>query len=123
MTTGVTALLILAVTINTAASHALLKRGLAGAVTPSGAAEAARLILQCAHSPLVWCSLALQGLSYALWILVLSKERMAVAAALSGSSFYLLMAGIGWTLFNEQLSTSQIAGIVFITIGAILVSL
>ena len=114
--------LIAAVTLNTAASQALLKRGVAGVSIPGDAQETLRLLVHCAASPFVWSSLALQVLGYGIWILVLSRERLAVAAAVSGSFFYLLTACIGWIIFNERLSYPQLTGLALITVGVVLMA-
>ena len=114
--------LILAFTVNTAASHALLKRGLAGASLPGAATDVARLAGHCLGSPLVWCALSMQVLGYALWVVVVSRERLAVATAISGSFFYLFMAVLGWIFFKERLSYPQLAGLALITAGVSLMA-
>ncbi len=59
----------------------------------------------------------LQVLGYALWIVVLTQEKVGVAVAMLGSGFYLLMAVLAWAFFDERLGPVQWAGIVLITIG------
>lgn len=122
MTSPATLLLVAAVTVNTGASHALLKRGVSGLGIPASIEDAARLLVHCFGSPFVWASLALQVIGYAIWIVVISRERLAVATAVSGSLFYFLMAGLGWIFFNERLSVPQLAGLALITVGVVLVS-
>ena len=117
MTSPLSLLLIGAVTVNTAASHALLKRGLGGAGMPAHVSDAARLVVRCVGSPFVWGSLSLQVIGYALWIVVIARERLAVATAISGSFFYILMAGLGWIFFSERLSLPQLAGLALISVG------
>lgn len=122
MTSPMSIVLILAFTVNTAASHALLKRGLAGAALPGAATDVARLAGHCLGSPLVWCALSMQVLGYALWVVVISRERLAVATAISGSFFYLFMAVLGWIFFKERLSYPQLAGLALITAGVSLMA-
>jgi undecaprenyl phosphate-alpha-L-ara4N flippase subunit ArnE len=62
-------------------------------------------------------------IGYALWVAVVSRERLAVATAVSGSFFYILMAVLGWLLFNERLSYPQIVGLTLITAGVSLMAL
>lgn len=116
-------LMIFVITVNTAASHVLLKRGLSGAALPSHLAEITRFVSHCLSSPFVWGSLLLQMIGYALWIAVVTRERLAVATAVSGSFLYILMAGLGWILFNERLSYPQIAGLTLIAAGVSLMAL
>lgn len=123
MTSTSSALLIFVVTVNTAASHVLLKRGVSGVTLPTHAAEVTKFISHCLSSPYVWGSLLLQVVGYAIWVAVISRERLAVATAVSGSFFYILMAVLGWSLFNERLSYPQIAGLALITAGVSLMVL
>ncbi|MDN5781536.1 MAG: hypothetical protein L0H23_05865 [Luteimonas sp.] len=75
-----------------------------------------------ATSPLVIVALSLQVLGYIAWLFVLSKEKLSVAFALSGSSFYLLMAVASWYFFNEKLSIGQWLGLFMISGGVILIT-
>jgi drug/metabolite transporter (DMT)-like permease len=123
MTSTTSVVLIFVVTANTAASHVLLKRGLSGAALPTHIAEVAKFVGHCLSSPFVWGSLLLQVVGYAIWVAVVSRERLAVATAFAGSFFYILMAVLGWLLFNERLSYPQIAGLALITAGVSLMAL
>jgi undecaprenyl phosphate-alpha-L-ara4N flippase subunit ArnE len=123
MTSVGSVLLIFVVTVNTAASHVLLKRGLSGASLPTHITEVTRFVGHCLSSPFVWGSLLLQVMGYAIWVAVVARERLAVATAVSGSFFYILMAVLGWFLFNERLSYTQIIGLTLITAGVSLMSL
>lgn len=75
-----------------------------------------------ATSPLVVAALTLQVVGYVAWLFVLSKERLSVAFALSGSSFYLLMAAASWFFFHEKLGTWQWIGLLLISVGVVLIT-
>ena len=120
MTPPMSIALILALTVNAAASHALLKRSLDGVALPAAATDVARLAGHCLGSPLVWCALSMQVRGCALGKFVISRERLAVATAISGSFFYLLTAVLGWICFNERRSHPQLSGLGLITAGVVL---
>lgn len=116
-------LLILALTVNAVASQLLLKRAIADIGSPSGLAALPQFIENAAHSPWVYASLILQVLGYALWMVVISHEKLGVATATLGAGFYVLMAFSAWVFYGEALSTIQWTGIGLITIGVVCVSL
>jgi drug/metabolite transporter (DMT)-like permease len=115
-------LMILVVTINTVVSMLLLKRAVTVIGAPSGWSSLPRFFLEAAASPLVYASLVLQVIGYAIWMLVIAQEKLGVAVALSGSAFYVLTALASWYIYGEKLSAVQWAGIAFITVGVICVS-
>ncbi len=112
-----TKFLILVVVCNSAASQLLLKRAVNDIGAPSAYPGLLQFFVAAAGSPPVWISLVLQVLGYALWIVVLTQEKVGVAVAMLGSGFYLLMAVLAWVFFDERLGPVQWAGIVLITIG------
>ena len=122
LTSPVSLALILTFTVTTAASHALLKRGLAGAHIPGDGIDVARIASHCLQSPHFWLALSMQAVGYALWVVVISRERLAVATAISGSFFYLFMAVLGWIFFKERLSFPQLTGLILIASGVMLMS-
>ncbi len=113
--------LVLVTTLCTIAGQLILKRAVTQ-LRPLLDAGSVDFLLGAAASPLVIGALALQMLGYAAWLFVLSKEKLSVAFALSGSTFYLLMAAASWYFFNERLSTSQWLGLLLISIGVLLVT-
>ena len=112
-----TKFLILVVVCNSAASQLLLKRAVNDIGAPSAYPGLLQFFVAAAGSPPVWISLVLQVLGYALWIVVLTQEKVGVAVAMLGSGFYLLMAVLAWVFFDERLGPVQWAGIVLITVG------
>lgn len=108
--------------VNTVASHALLKHALRSIALPAGGADIARFVAQCASSGPIWGSLLLQVVGYGAWMAVIARERLALAAAVSGVLFYLLMAGVGWLIFHERLSAQQCAGLAMLLLGVMLMA-
>ncbi|MGE0315634.1 MAG: hypothetical protein AB7P21_28815 [Lautropia sp.] len=114
--------LIVVVTANTVASQLLLKRALMplGAVTDG--AGLSRLVAFAATSPLVYASLALQVSGYLMWMVILSREKMGVAVALSGAFFYASVTLLAWMLHGERLNLAQLLAIGLITAGVLILS-
>lgn len=69
-----------------------------------------------------WIALSLQVLGYVIWLYVLSREKMAVAFAFSGSMFYILVALSAWIFYAERPNQAQWIGILFISVGVLLIS-
>ena len=116
-------LLILMVTVNTVISHMLLKRAVNEIGGPSSFAGMSKFILAAASSPWVYASLTLQVIGYVAWMVVISREKLGVATASVGASYYLLMAVAAWAVYGEKLATVQWLGIGLITAGVVCVSL
>lgn len=112
-----TKLLIVIVVCNSIASQLLLKQAVGEFGAPSSFPGLARFFTAAATSPAVYASLVLQVVGYALWMVVLTREKLSVAVAMLGSGFYLLMALLAWLVFGEKLSAIQWAGVVLITVG------
>ena len=115
--------LILIVTLNTVVSMLLLKRAVAAIGAPEGFSDLLRFFLGAAASPLVYASLVLQVIGYAIWMVVISQEKLGIAVAISGSLFYVLTALAAWMVYGESLVPVQWVGIVLITLGVLCVSL
>lgn len=76
--------------------------------------------IQLLTSPYVIFALFLQVISYILWIVVISRLKLSIAFALSGSTFYILMALSSWAIFDERLSMTQWIGLIFVSMGVLL---
>jgi drug/metabolite transporter (DMT)-like permease len=116
-------LLLVAFTINAVISQLALRRGLNGLVSPSGLSGLSRFIGGAALSPWIYTSVALQILSYVIWMLIVSREKLGVATASAGAGFYILMALSAWFIYGETLSPLQWTGIVLVTLGVVCISL
>ncbi|RYE67585.1 MAG: hypothetical protein EOO81_10290 [Oxalobacteraceae bacterium] len=74
-------------------------------------------------SPGVLAAVVLQGIGFAVWVVVVSRVKLGVAFAISGSFFYVLLALLSWWFYGEKLATGQWMGIVLISVGVLMVSL
>jgi drug/metabolite transporter (DMT)-like permease len=110
-------------TLNAVISQLVLRRALNGLGVPESLAGLARFIGSAALSPWIYASVSLQILGYAMWMLIVSREKLGVATASIGGGFYTLMALSAWLIYGETLSALQWAGIAMVTIGVVFISL
>ena len=115
--------LILLVTVNTVISHLFLKRAIIDIGSPASFDALPKFILAAAGSPWVYGSLALQILGYVVWMIVISHEKLGVATASVGASYYILTSLAAWAIYGETLGAMQWVGICLITAGVVCVSL
>jgi drug/metabolite transporter (DMT)-like permease len=115
--------LLVAFTVNTVISQLVLRRALNALGTPASLSEVPRFIGNAAFSPWIYTSVTLQILSYMLWMLIVSREKLGVAVASVGAGFYILMALSAWLVYGETLSPVQWTGIVLVTLGVVCISL
>jgi drug/metabolite transporter (DMT)-like permease len=116
-------LLFFTFTVNAVVSQLLLRRalnGLGGA--PTALSGLPRFIGQAALSPWIYASVTLQVLSYVMWMMIVSREKLGVATATVGAGFYMLMALSAWLIYGETLSPWQWIGIVLVTCGVVCIS-
>lgn len=115
--------LILISTLCTLSAQLLLKH-VVGTPTAKAAmaSDPTQFLLHTMSSPLTWFAFAIQVAGYVVWLFVLSREKMGIALALSGSCFYLLAVTASWIFFSEKLSTAQLSGIILITVGIFLMA-
>jgi drug/metabolite transporter (DMT)-like permease len=118
-----TRLLIVAVTVNAVLGQLLLKRALATLGGRAALAILPRFVLDAVTSPWMYASLAIQGLGYFLWMVLISREKLGVASASVGAGFYILMPLCAWVVYGESLTGLQWFGIGMITVGVTCVSL
>jgi drug/metabolite transporter (DMT)-like permease len=115
--------LFIAFTVNSVISQLVLRRGLQDLVSPASFTKLPRFIGGAALSPWIYASITLQILSYVMWMLIVSREKLGVAAATVGAGFYTLMALSAWLIYGETLSPVQWAGIALVTLGVVCISL
>jgi drug/metabolite transporter (DMT)-like permease len=118
-----TKFLIVAVTVNAVLGPLLLRRALETLGGRAALATLPKFVLDAIASPWMYASLAIQGLGYFLWIVLISREKLGVASASVGAGFYILMPLCAWVVYGESLSGSQWFGISLITVGVTCVSL
>jgi drug/metabolite transporter (DMT)-like permease len=115
--------LFIAFTVNSVISQLVLRRGLQDLVSPTSLTNLPRFIGSAALSPWIYASITLQILSYVMWMLIVSREKLGVAAATVGAGFYTLMALSAWLIYGETLSSMQWAGIALVTLGVVCITL
>lgn len=115
--------LFIAFTVNSVISQLVLRRGLQDLVSPTSLTNLPRFIGNAALSPWIYASITLQILSYVMWMLIVSREKLGVATATVGAGFYTLMALSAWLVYDETLSLVQWTGIALVTLGVICISL
>jgi multidrug transporter EmrE-like cation transporter len=118
-----TYLLIVAVTVVAVVGQLLLKHALVTLGGRTALTIMPKFILDAVTSPWMYASLAIQGLSYCLWIALISREKLGVATASVGAGFYALMPLCAWAVYGESLTNVQWFGIGLITVGVTFVSL
>jgi drug/metabolite transporter (DMT)-like permease len=118
-----TRLLFVAFTLNSVISQLVLRRGLQALSVPGSLSSMPRFIGSAALSPWIYASITLQILSYVMWMLIVSREKLGVATATVGAGFYTLMALSAWLFYGETLSLAQWAGIALVTLGVIFISI
>lgn len=115
--------LIFFVTCSTIGSQLLVKHGLTQIAARMPAPSAREWLLAAVLSPSVITAVAVQGIGFLVWMLVVRHVKLGVAFAISGAFFYLLLALLSWLLYGERLTPWQWVGLVLISTGVALVSL
>jgi hypothetical protein len=99
--------LLILVSVNTTASQLLLKRGVTQLGGVKGFADLPRFMLLAVTSPWIVLSVCLQIAGYLMWFLVVTREKLGVAVAFTGASFYILMVLSAWYFYGETLAVLQ----------------
>ena len=116
-------LLLILVSINTIASQLLLKKGVTQLGGIQTLTDVPRFMVLAVKSPWLILSVCLQVAGYLMWFLVVTREKLSIAVAFTGASFYVLMAIAAWYFYGETLSILQCVGMGLIIIGVICISL
>jgi drug/metabolite transporter (DMT)-like permease len=118
-----TKLLFVAFTVNSVVSQLILRRGLQGLRIPQRFSGLPSFVADAALSPWIYASVLLQILSYLMWMVIVSREKLGVAAATVGAGYYALIALSAWFVYDETLTYLQCVGIALVTMGVICISL
>ena len=116
-------LMILFVTCSTLGSQLLIKHAVAQLALRTPPLSGMPWLLAAVLSPTVIAAIAVQGIGFLVWVVVVSRVKLGVAFAISGAFFYILMALATWLLYGERLTPWQWAGIALISAGVLMVSL
>jgi drug/metabolite transporter (DMT)-like permease len=117
-----TKFLIVAITVNAVLGQLLLKHALATLGGRPALASISRFIGDALTSPWIYASVAIQGLGYFLWMILISRVNLSVATASVGAGFYLLMPVCAWLIYGESLTSLQWVGMGLLTVGVAFVS-
>jgi len=112
-----TIFLIFIVSATTVVSQLILKKGVMGLDT--NGATPVMLVKMALTSPYVLASITMQGISFLLWVFVLSRANLGYAFGFSGAFFYLILPMLSWWLYGERLSPLQWGGLLLITLGVL----
>jgi multidrug transporter EmrE-like cation transporter len=116
-------LMILFVTCSTLGSQLLIKDSVMRIArhvpVPSGLDWLMAVVL----APRIWMAVALQGIGFLVWVVVISRVKLGMAFAISGAFFYILIALLGWQLYGERLAPLQWTGIVLVSVGVLMISM
>lgn len=115
--------MILFVTCSTLGSQLLIKRAMfeVGARVPSP--RGIDWLAAALSAPLVWLAVAIQGVGFLVWLVVVSRMKLGVAFATSGAFLYILLAAASWVLYGEKLETAQWVGIALVSAGVLVMTL
>lgn len=116
-------LMIVFVTCSTLGSQLLVKNEVTQLAAREPALAGWHWLLAAMLSPGVLAAVVMQGVGFAVWVVVVSRVKLGVAFAISGSFFYVLLALLNWWLYGEKLAAGQWMGIVLISAGVLMVSL
>ncbi|MCD9005785.1 hypothetical protein LDO31_05955 [Luteimonas sp. XNQY3] len=113
-------MMILFVTCSTLASQLLVKRAVTQIAMRDPVPAGLQWLLAAMLSPSVIAAVCIQGIGFMVWVVVVSRVKLGMAFAISGSFFYLLIALASWQLYGERLNTMQWAGIALVSCGVLL---
>lgn len=116
-------LMILFVTCSTLGSQLLIKNAVMRIATRAPAPERLDWLLAVVASPRIWAAVAVQGVGFLVWIVVVSRVKLGPAFAMSGAFFYILLAAASWWLYGERLALWQWVGIALVSTGVLMISM
>lgn len=114
--------MILFVTCSTLGSQLLVKHAVQQIALRQPPPTGASWLLAALTSPAVLAAIFIQGIGFMVWVVVVSRVKLGLAFAISGSCFYLLIALASWYLYGEKLSLPQWLGIGMVSAGVLLLA-
>ncbi|MET3929076.1 hypothetical protein L3D22_17620 [Lysobacter soli] len=116
-------LLILFVTCSTLGGQFLIKHGVTRIAEQSPGVSGLPWLFAAITSPAVMAAVAIQGIGFLVWVVVISRVKLGVAFGISGAFLYVLMSIVGWCFYGERLTTMQWCGLAMISCGVLLLTL
>lgn len=112
--------MIVFVTLSTMASQLLVKHGVNTIATRTPDLNGMQWLMAAVLSPSIIAAVAIQGLGFLVWVVVVSRMKLGIAFAISGAFFYLFIALASWLIYGEKLSFLQWGGLAMISCGVVL---
>jgi multidrug transporter EmrE-like cation transporter len=116
-------LMILFVTCSTLGSQLLVKDSVVKIAQRVPVPAGLDWLLAVLLSPKIWLAVAVQGVGFLVWVVVVSRVKLGIAFAISGAFFYILIALLSWQLYGERLAPLQWTGIVLVSAGVVMISM
>lgn len=116
-------LMIVFVTCSTLGSQLLVKRAVTEIATRDPVPTGIHWLLAACLSPHVIAAVAIQGIGFIVWVVVVSRVKLGLAFAISGSFFYILIAAASWLLYGERLAPLQWVGLLLVSSGVLMMTL
>lgn len=116
-------LMIVYVTFSTLGSQLLVKRAVTQLALRESPPQGWKWLVAACLSPEIIAAVAIQGLGFVVWVVVVSRVKLGVAFAISGSFFYILIALASWGLYGERLTPLQWIGLLLVSAGVLLMTL
>ncbi|MDR2633864.1 MAG: EamA family transporter [Treponema sp.] len=113
--------LILAGVLFNAGAQLLMRKGMLDIGTISLHSSVKDMLPKMITAGYLWLSIACYGISALLWMVILSRVEVSFAYAFLSLGF-VIVALMGYLIFNEHITRIRIAGMVFIGTGVLLVS-
>ncbi len=111
------------VTLSTLASQLLVKNGTNILAQRMPELKGAQWLMAAVLSPSIIAAIAIQGIGFLVWVVVVSRVKLGLAFAISGSFFYVLIALASWMLYGERLGPLQWIGLILVSGGVLLMTL
>lgn len=116
-------LMIIFVTCSTLGSQLLVKRAVTQIAQRDPVPQGLQWLIAACFSPEVIAAVAIQGVGFVVWVVVVSRIKLGLAFAISGAFFYILIALSSWLLYGERLAAPQWLGLLLVSCGVLLMSL
>lgn len=116
-------MMILFVSCSTLASQILVKRSIMEIAANDPLLHGVSWLIKVLFSPPVMLAILIQGIGFSVWLFVVDRMKLGLAFSISGATFYMLLAFVGWYLYGERLAATQWIGIGMISIGILLMSI
>ncbi|WP_175483749.1 hypothetical protein [Frateuria terrea] len=112
--------MIIFVTLSTLVSQLLVKNGVSVIGVRDPDLKGGRWLVAALLSPSIIGAIAIQGVGFLVWVVVVSRMKLGVAFAISGAFFYLFIALSSWMIYGEKLSAMQWTGLAMISSGVLM---